>query len=85
MSSGPPPGRGDARAGLAYEPARCHHVGMRWLLALLALAGLAGCAGQGLDRADMDREIYAHCVRSGGIWYGDQQFGGSCHYQGHFR
>jgi hypothetical protein len=59
--------------------------GMRWLLALVILTGLAGCAGQGLDRADMDGEIYANCVRSGGMWYGDQQFGGSCRHQAPFR
>jgi len=58
---------------------------MRWLLALAILASLAGCASQGLDRADVDKDVYAHCVRSGGIWYGDQQFGGSCRQQSPFR
>ncbi len=58
---------------------------MRWLLVLATVGLLAGCAAQGLSRTDMDASIYADCVRSGGIWYGDNQFGGSCLHQGPFR
>ena len=52
------------------------------LLLGLSLLGAAGCAGNGLGRAEMDATLYADCVRSGGIWYGDQQFGGSCQFRG---
>ena len=55
---------------------------MRWLLALAAAGLLAGCATQGLERTEIDAVIYADCVRSGGIWYGDNQFGGSCQFRG---
>ena len=54
----------------------------RWLLALSMLVASAGCAGAGLSRADMDAAIYADCVRSGGTWYGNDQFGGSCVFRG---
>jgi len=54
---------------------------MRWLLALAVVTLLAGCASQGLSRADTDALIAADCVRTGGMWYGDNQFGGSCRHQ----
>jgi hypothetical protein len=54
---------------------------MHWLLGLAIAVALTGCAGQGLDRAETDATVYASCVRSGGIWYGDNQFGGSCRYE----
>ena len=55
---------------------------MRWLLVLATVGLLAGCAAQGLSRTDMDASIYADCVRSGGTWYGNDQFGGSCVFRG---
>jgi len=58
---------------------------MRWLLGLVLATALAGCAAQGLDRAESDAAVYASCVRSGGIWYGDNQFGGSCRHEGRWR
>lgn len=58
---------------------------MRWLLGLLAALVLAGCASSTIDRGAVDADVYASCVRSGGIWYGDNQFGGSCRYQAPFR
>lgn len=54
----------------------------RWLLALSMLVASTGCAADGLSRADMDAAIYADCVRSGGTWYGNNQFGGSCVFRG---
>jgi hypothetical protein len=46
------------------------------------LVALAGCATPGLSRAEVDAQVYADCVRSGGVWYGDSQFGGNCQYRG---
>jgi hypothetical protein len=52
------------------------------MLALAILTATAGCAATGLSRAEMDAAIYADCVRSGGTWYGNEQFGGNCIYRG---
>ena len=58
---------------------------MRWLLGLGLVLVLAGCASSPIDRSAVDADIYASCVRSGGVWYGDNQFGGSCRYEGRFK
>jgi len=52
------------------------------VLALCAVGAATGCAATGLSRAEMDATLYADCVRSGGVWYGDNQFGGSCQFRG---
>ena len=58
---------------------------IRRLIELALAAALAGCAAQGFSRGEMDATVYADCVRSGGIWYGDNQFGGSCRFEGRFK
>jgi hypothetical protein len=55
---------------------------MRRLLGLAVVLMLAGCAWPTIDRTDMEGAMYADCVRSGGRWYGDNQFGGSCRFEG---
>lgn len=55
---------------------------MRWLLGLAVALMPAGCAASPIDRTEMDKAVYADCVRSGGVWHGDNQFGGSCRYEG---
>jgi hypothetical protein len=52
------------------------------MLALAILTSTAGCAATGLSRDEMDAALQADCMRSGGSWYGSQQFGGNCLYRG---
>ncbi len=58
---------------------------MRWLLGLGVALFLGGCASSTIDRSAVDADVYANCVRSGGIWYGDNQFGGSCRHEGRWK
>jgi len=53
-----------------------------WLgLGLAAIAALGGCAGAGASRRSMDIQAYSMCLRTGGQWWPDEQFGGNCLYQ----
>jgi hypothetical protein len=53
---------------------------MRWLLGVAILLA-AGCAGMGASRQAVDLQQYSMCLRTGGQWWPDEQFGGSCVYQ----
>jgi hypothetical protein len=57
---------------------------VRLLLAAAALSLLTGCASlanMGPSRETVDLQQYSMCVRTGGQWWPDEQFGGNCIYQ----
>ena len=55
---------------------------MRWLLAAAALTLLTGCdASMGASRETVDLQQYSMCLRTGGQWWPDEQFGGNCIYE----
>jgi uncharacterized protein YceK len=51
------------------------------ILLLAAVATLSGCASMGSSRQTVDIEAYSMCLRTGGQWWPDEQFGGNCIYQ----
>jgi hypothetical protein len=53
---------------------------MKWLLVAAALTFLAGCAGMGSSRETVDLQEYSMCLRTGGQWWPNEQFGGNCLY-----
>jgi hypothetical protein len=58
---------------------------MRLLGAAALLALLTGCASlasMGPSRETVDLDQYSMCIRTGGQWWPDEQFGGNCVYQG---
>jgi hypothetical protein len=54
---------------------------MKWLLVAAALTFLAGCAGTGSSRETVDLQGYSMCLRTGGQWWPNEQFGGNCLYE----
>jgi hypothetical protein len=54
---------------------------MKWLLTAAALTLLAGCAALGSSRETVDLQQYSMCLRTGGQWWPDEQFGGNCIYE----
>jgi hypothetical protein len=51
-----------------------------WMLGAAAALLLAGCA-VGSSREVVDLQMYSMCLRTGGQWWPDEQFGGNCVYQ----
>jgi uncharacterized protein YceK len=57
---------------------------MRLLLAAAILTLLTGCAtiaSMGSSRETVDLQQYSMCLRTGGQWWPDEQFGGNCLYE----
>jgi hypothetical protein len=52
----------------------------RWVLGATAAMLLAGCAA-GSSREVVDLQMYGMCLRTGGQWWPDEQFGGNCIYE----
>lgn len=54
---------------------------MRWIATLGVVLVLVGCAHLRPSREAVDLEAYSMCLRTGGQWWPDEQFGGLCLYQ----
>ena len=50
------------------------------MLGAAAALLLAGCAA-GSSREVVDLQMYSMCLRTGGQWWPDEQFGGNCLYE----
>lgn len=50
------------------------------VLAGVAMIALAGCATGPIEPTYTQEELAAECIRHGGRWHHDGQFGGFCEY-----